>query len=64
MNLDYFGTGEYPYETILKKTACETIGYDLKELGYSTHAIHNNNATFYDRNLVYTNLGFDTFTSL
>lgn len=64
MNLDYFGTGEYPYETILKKTACETIGYDLKELGYSTHAIHNNTATFYDRNLVYPNLGFDTFTSL
>ena len=64
MNLDYFGTGEYPYETILRKTACETIGYDLKELGYSTHAIHNNTATFYDRNLVYPNLGFDTFTSL
>ena len=64
MNLDYFGTGEFPYETVLKKTACETIAYNLKELGYATHAIHNHSATFYDRNLVYANLGFDTFTSI
>ena len=64
MSLQYFGAGEYPYKTVLRDTACETIAYDLKNLGYSTHALHNNNGTFYDRNLVYPNLGFDSFTSI
>lgn len=63
MDLDFFGPGEYPYKTILKETACESMAYNLKELGYSTHAIHNNTATFYGRNKVFSNLGFDTFTS-
>ena len=36
----------------------------MQELGYATHAIHNNNATFYDRNIVYSNLSFETFTTL
>lgn len=64
MCLDYFGTGEYPYKTILQDTACETVCYDLRELGYSSHAIHNHSGTFYDRHQVFANLGFDTFTSL
>ena len=63
MDLDFFGPGEYPYKTILKETTCESLAYNLKELGYSTHAIHNNTATFYGRNKVFANLGFDTFTS-
>lgn len=64
LNLDDFGPGEFPYRTILLETTCESIGYDLKENGYATHAIHNNNATFYSRNTVFENLGFDTFTSV
>lgn len=64
MSLDYFGTGEYPFKTILKKETSESIAYDLKALGYSTHAIHNNRSTFYSRNKVFPNLGFDTFTSI
>lgn len=64
MNLDFFGPGEYPYKTILKKTVCESTAYDLKELGYATHAVHNNEATFYDRNTVFAQLGFDTFTPI
>ena len=40
------------------------MAYDLSALGYATHAIHNHRATFYTRNLVYANLGFDDFTSL
>lgn len=63
MNLDFFGPGEYPYKTILKQTTCESMAYNLKELGYGTHAIHNNTATFYGRHKVFANLGFDTFTS-
>ena len=64
MSLDYFGTGEYPFKTILQSKTCESISYDLKEQGYSTHAMHNNTGVFYDRNLVYPNLGFDSFTPL
>jgi len=64
MNLDFFGPGEYPYKTVLKKTSCESTAFDLKMLGYSAHAIHNNEATFYDRNHVFSQLGFDTFTPI
>lgn len=64
MNLDFFGPGEYPYKTILKKTTSESVSYNLKPLGYATHAIHNNTGTFYDRHEVFSQLGFDTFTSI
>lgn len=64
MNLDFFGPGEYPYKTILQQTTCESIGYNLKPLGYQTHALHNNDGTFYGRNTVFSQLGFDTFTSI
>lgn len=64
MNLSHFGVGEYPYMTIVNHTLTESIASVLGNIGYQTHAIHNNNATFYDRNIVYGNLGFDSFTSL
>ncbi len=64
MNLDFFGPGEYPYKTVLKKTSCESTAFDLKNLGYTAHTIHNNEATFYDRNRVFAQLGFDTFTPI
>lgn len=64
MNLDFFGPGEYPYKTVLKKTSSESLAFDLKNIGYSAHAIHNNEATFYDRNRVFSQLGFDTFTPI
>ncbi|MDD6094826.1 MAG: LTA synthase family protein [Clostridia bacterium] len=64
MSLDYFGTGEYPYKTILQERNCETICYDLGELGYTSHAFHNHTGTFYNRNVVYKNLGFNTFTPI
>ncbi len=59
-----FGPGEYPYKSILLETTLETVAYDLKSIGYSTHAIHNHRGAFYGRNKVFSNLGFDTFTSL
>lgn len=64
MSLDYFGAGEYPYKTILKETTVESLPYDLAELGYESHAFHNNMGTFYARHNVYPNLGFNTFTSI
>ncbi|MDO5134915.1 MAG: sulfatase-like hydrolase/transferase [Eubacteriales bacterium] len=63
MSLHYFGPGEYPYKSILKETTCESAPYVLKELGYATHAVHNNEANFYGRKNIFPNLGFDTFTS-
>lgn len=64
MNLDDFGAGEYPYKTILRTQTCESLPYNLRTLGYTCHAVHNNSATFYDRNKVYASLGFDTFLPL
>lgn len=63
MSMRYFGPGEYPYKSVLKETTCESAPYVLKNLGYGTHAIHNNEANFYGRKNVFANLGFDTFTS-
>jgi Ca2+/Na+ antiporter len=63
MSMHYFGPGEYPYKSILKETTCESAPYVLKNLGYTTHAIHNNEANFYGRRTIFPNLGFDTFIS-
>lgn len=63
MSMHYFGPGEYPYKSILQEETCESVPYVLKKLGYSSHAIHNNEANFYSRKTVFSRLGFDTFTS-
>lgn len=63
MNLDYFGAGEYPYKTILLDETCESLAYNLKESGYYTYAMHNNRASFYGRDEVFSMLGFDCFDS-
>ncbi len=64
MNLDLFGPGEYPYKTILKERTCESMAYILDGLGYSSSAMHNNDGTFYGRNKVFSNLGFDRYISV
>lgn len=63
MSMQYFGTGEYPYKTILKKTDCESTAVDLASIGYGTHAVHNNGGNFYSRVNAFSMMGFDTFTS-
>ena len=63
MSIQYFGTGEYPYKTILKKTDCESTAADLASIGYGTHAVHNNGGNFYSRVNAFSMMGFDTFTS-
>ena len=63
LNLDFFAPGEYPYNTTVNSKTSESINYALKESNYSTHAIHNHEGNFYNRNTVFSNLGFDTFTS-
>lgn len=63
MSMRYFGAGEYPYKGVLQDSTCESIANVLSGIGYSTHAIHNNEANFYSRRRVYSKLGFGSFTS-
>ena len=63
MTLDYFGAGEYPYKTVLQDETCESMAYNLRELGYRTGVLHNNTGSFYSRNKVFANLGVDYFVS-
>lgn len=64
MSVKFFGPGEYPHKGVLLDKTCESVAYDLKQAGYATHAIHDHRGAFYERNIVFANLGFDTFTSL
>ena len=64
LSTSHFGPGEYPFRSILLDQTCETIAYTLAESGYTAHALHNHQATFYSRHLVYQNLGFSSFTPL
>ncbi len=63
MSMRYFGPGEYPYKTILMEGTAESAATALADLGYGTHALHNNGGNFYSRAHVFNNIGFDSFTS-
>ena len=63
MNLRSFGPGEYPYKTVLKDQAAESLATALGECGYGAHALHNNGGNFYSRATVFNNIGFDTYIS-
>ena len=56
-------TNRTTYEQMLAGGKGINVSYVLKNLGYSTHAVHNNEANFYGRRSIFPNLGFDTFTS-
>ncbi len=56
-----YGFDDYPYRSFLKNQSMESIAYNLKNLGYTTTAMHNNNGGFYGRYEAYANLGFDRF---
>lgn len=62
MNLAHFGLLECPYTTMLHKQPCQSLANVMTDAGFTSHAIHNHTATFYTRHLVYSNLGFNTFT--
>lgn len=63
-NMDFFGAGEAPYNTIMLDTTCETIADILREHGYYCSALHNNTGAFFNRYQVYANLGYDRFDCL
>lgn len=64
MSTGFFGTGEFPFNTIASKKAIPSLAYTLKDLGYSANSLHNHEGKFYSRNTVYKNLGFDSFTPI
>ncbi|MQN01933.1 MAG: sulfatase-like hydrolase/transferase [bacterium LCO1.1] len=63
MSCKFFGPGEYPQKTVLKKRDCESTADVIKKLGYGTHVVHNNGGNFYSRANAFSKMGFDTFTS-
>ena len=64
MDVSLFGIAEYPYLSVLQNQTCESMAYNSRDYGYTSHVIHNHKGTFYDRNKVFPNLGFDTFSSI
>ena len=52
--------GEYPYLTYLTYDPIESISYYLDEK-YETTAIHNWNGDFYNRDLVFPNIGIERY---
>lgn len=60
----FFGPGEYPYKGKLREQSLQSMAYILKNHGYTTSALHDHRALFYNRNEVYANLGFESFTSV
>ena len=60
----FFGPGEYPYKGKLRKETLENMAYVTKSHGYEASALHDHRALFYNRNEVYANMGFDSFTSV
>ena len=64
LSVKFFGPGEYPFKAVLKDLPAESVATDLADMGYGTHAIHNHRALFYNRNEVFDNIGYDTFTSV
>ena len=63
-NLSYFSPGEIPYSTVGKQTTYPSLAKTLTAQGYQAHAIHDYLGNYYDRNKVFSAMGFDTFTSI
>lgn len=61
MSLDYFSPGELPQNTYLKKESVESLAYVLDSNIYENTLIHNYQGSFYGRNKVYENLGFERY---
>lgn len=64
MSTEFFGVGEFPYNTICAESPVPSLAYTLRDLGYSSSSLHNHDGKFYSRYKVYKNLGFDSFTPI
>jgi len=64
MSLSTFGAGDFPYMTVLLDQTLDSLAYQFKSLGLSASVLHNHTRSFYDRDEVYPNLGFDRYISV
>ena len=62
-SLAYFGAGAYPYTENVTKPLFSLASYFGRQ-GYVTEAFHANEAHNWNRDMVYSNLGFDVFHSI
>ena len=63
VNLHYLGSNKYPY-TQWDFNDVDCLPRQFAELGYDTTAIHPNEGTNWDRNRVYSQMGFDEFYTI
>lgn len=64
MSCQFLGPGEYPQKTVLKEIdRCESVANDLRNIGYTSHVVHNNGGNFYSRANAFRLMGFDSFQS-
>lgn len=61
--MQFLGAGVYPYMTYNLEPV-PNLARKMRELGYSTTAMHPNHATNWNRENVYQDMGFDEFISL
>lgn len=62
-SLAFLGAGSYPYTSYLNDALFSLASY-FKNMGYGTEAFHANNATNWNRNRAYPNMGFEQFHSI
>ena len=55
--MDFFPVGSIPYQQYIKGETL-SMAQQLRDLGYATYGIHPYNASGWNRNTVYPNLGF------
>lgn len=63
LSMEFLPIGEIPNNNVLKRMPVESLAYILKDDGYTTSAIHNHTGNFYNRDLIYKNLGFENYIS-
>lgn len=62
-SMAFLGSGTYPY-TIYDLSRTESLPAQFRDMGYKTTAIHSNHGTNWNRENVYTTLGFDQFLTI
>lgn len=63
LSTDYLPVGAIPNNDILKKEPIESMAQVLGDDGYETSIVHNYTGSFFDRDVVMRNYGFDNFIS-
>ena len=62
-SLAFLGSGAYPYTENVTEPLFSLASY-FRSMGYITESFHPNEAQNWNRNMVYPNLGFDSFHSI